>query len=113
MSILLQNAMTWKKGMKKTGGRKKGAVNMSTMTKRVFLDYIATEGSGRFLKELEALKGEDYVKYFIHLLEFNYPKLSRTEVEASGSINLFTPEQAEKILNEHKSKGSSSSNPSK
>ena len=46
-----------------------GLANFQTL-----IDFVDGEGAGRFLRELEALEGRDYVAAYLKLLEFVKPK---------------------------------------
>lgn len=82
---------------KKTGGRKKGAVNTKTAQWEIFSKYCLSGGLKKFRTELERLEGKDYVTAFTNLLEFHKPKLARSE----GNQNV-TISYADKVLDPHK-----------
>jgi hypothetical protein len=67
------------KGHKKTGGKRKGTRNKKTLMLDNFAKVCVEGGMERFKTELMKLKGGNYVKNFMALLEFVQPKLARTE----------------------------------
>jgi hypothetical protein len=68
-------------------GRPKGAKNLNTEAELQFRDsfkmYCYSGGFEKFKKELEALKGRNYVESFLKALEFAEPKLAR-HVDKNG-----------------------------
>ena len=69
-----------KKGDKKPpgSGRKVGSVNKKTIQWKTFSEYCMNGGLDRFKRELDKLRGEQYVRHFLNLMEFHQPKLTRT-----------------------------------
>lgn len=69
----------------KTPGRKKGSKNRLTKVKELMgksnwaylKTYIETEGIEKLIKEMDKLKGKDYVNAWYHLAEYIKPKLHR------------------------------------
>lgn len=80
--------MPFEKGKQKTGGRKKGAVNKRTALLDAFAQTVCEEGAEKFTKELNKLKGKQYVDAYLMLFEYVKPKLSRTEATLKGQVNL-------------------------
>lgn len=77
--------MAAKKGNKHAGSRK-GIPNKKTAQWEAFSEYCLNGGLERFERELNTLKGKDYVNAFITLLEFHKPKLARTEMKHEGEV---------------------------
>jgi len=69
-----------KGGYMEGGGRPKGAKNKKTIQWEVFSEYCLNGGLEKLEKELNKLKGKDYVNAYFQLLEYHKPKLARTEV---------------------------------
>ncbi len=93
-------------GTPKTGGRKKGVPNKSTIEFRAAVTRVLEENSqnyGKWLKQVAEGhgKGLDRVKpdpgkaldLISKLAEFAAPKLNRTEMSHSGSIEIASKEQ--------------------
>lgn len=74
--------MPFQKGVSgNRGGRGLGTPNKVTQMQREFIQKILDNQTGRFEKELSRLKGIDYVKAILGLIEFTVPKLSRAEIK--------------------------------
>lgn len=75
--------------------RPKGSKNLKIIEEEQFREqfkiFCYREGFDSFLKELRTLKGSAYVKYFLNALEFNAPKLARTEHTGKDGKELFPP----------------------
>jgi hypothetical protein len=74
--------MAFKKGIKKTGGRKSGVKNKKTMLIDSFAKTICDGGMEKFKTELNKLTGKDFVNAYLLLFEYVKPKLSRMEMKA-------------------------------
>ncbi len=85
--------MPAKKGHKKIGGRKQGTPNKKTEQWEAFAEYCLNGGLEKFQKEMNKLKGKDYVYAFTNLLEFHKPKLARTEIDNSGKLEIIWKEE--------------------
>jgi hypothetical protein len=68
-------------------GRPKGSKSKKTQQWEYFVEYCMAEGCEKFTRELEDLKGKEYVQAFLSLMEFFKPKLSRVN---SSSVTHFT-----------------------
>jgi len=71
--------MPLEKGMKKTGGRKKGSINKNTETKLAFVRYILDKGEKDIDNIWPELKPKEQMEAIIKLLEYDLPKHSRIE----------------------------------
>lgn len=82
--------MPFQKGQKKQGGRKKGVLNKSKKSDQwdYFTNYCIKGGLIRFKKELDKLKGKQYVDAFLTLLEYHKPKLQRSELIGADKMKL-------------------------
>lgn len=70
----------FEKGHPKLGGREAGTLNKRTEQWEMFRDYCLEGGLEKLQKELNRLRGANFVYAFATLLEFHKPKLKRTEV---------------------------------
>lgn len=68
------------KGHQKMGGRQVGKLNGKTEQWIMFSEYCLNGGLEKLQKELDQLRGANFVYAFATLLEFHKPKLKRTEV---------------------------------
>jgi hypothetical protein len=62
-------------------GKPKGAVSERARLWNELKDWIIGEGADRFREEIQKLKGRDYIKTYVEILEYFKPKLQRTEAE--------------------------------
>jgi hypothetical protein len=67
----------FKKGNKLAGSRL-GSPNKKTEQWEQFSQYCLEGGLAKFEKELNTLKGKQFVDCFISILEFHKPKLARS-----------------------------------
>jgi hypothetical protein len=81
--------MKFKKGNKEGKGRPKGTPNKKTEQWQAFSEYCLSGGVERFQKELNGLKGKQYVDAFLSILEFHKPKLARTELTGEDGEELI------------------------
>ena len=65
--------MTFQKG-NKLGGRTKGAKNITTWQKEMFVKYIEEEGAPALLEDLRTLDPKDRVHYMTSLLPYAFAK---------------------------------------
>lgn len=87
---------TWPKGKKPPVSKPKGAKSKKTLLKeRLGLKnwselqlFIETKGIARAVKEMEKLKGKEYMTAFTSLTEFVKPKLARTEILADVKTDI-------------------------
>lgn len=81
--------MPFVKGTKKVGGRQKGVVNKVTATRREFLkDLLDNEQENikDALKRTHSRYPNLYLGIIANLMEFDTPKLSRTEIKHEGEV---------------------------
>jgi hypothetical protein len=81
--------MKFKKGNKIGKGRPEGTPNKRTEQWQTFSEYCLTGGIDKFKRELDSLKGKQYVDAFLSILEFHKPKLARTEVTGDDGKDLI------------------------
>lgn len=81
--------MGFEKNRRKTGGRKKGIQNKRTeeMRERIRKVMIALEKT--LIADIKALKAAERTKLFADLIEYDIPKLTRTEL--TGEVKLKEP----------------------
>ena len=75
----------------KTGGRKKGTPNKATKKTRDFINDLLEQNQANIIEALEKVKNKypvEYVKLWQSMIEFNTPKLSRSEVKADVDKNI-------------------------
>ena len=65
----------------KNSGRRKGSRNKRTVDWEMFREHALTGGLEKFIREMKKLRGKNYVHYFVQMLEFHKPKLSRTTIK--------------------------------
>lgn len=95
--------MPFVKGKPKTGGRTKAGKNKKTILKEAvglknwegLKTYIETEGATKLIREMQKLKGRDFVIALNGLAEFVKPKLARTEVSGPGGKPIQTQSTTE------------------
>ena len=63
-------------------GKPRGTKSRKTKQWEIFSEYIISGGLTKFQKELNKLKGKEYVITFTSLLEFFKPKLGRIDYDA-------------------------------
>jgi hypothetical protein len=78
--------VAFKKGNKLSKGKPPGTKNKKTTQWETFSEYCIKGGLAKFKSELNKLKGKEFVNAYLTLLEFHKPKLSRSQLEHSGSI---------------------------
>lgn len=87
---------TWPKGKKPPVKKPKGAKSKRTLLKEKLglknwselQSFIETHGIEKAVKEMQKLKGKDYMTAFTSLTEFVKPKLARTEVLADVKTDI-------------------------
>lgn len=86
----MKEKVQFKQGHKKFGGRKKGIPNKKKKSDQwdYFSNYCIKGGLIRFRKELNKLKGKQYVDAFLTLLEYHKPKLQRSELIGADKMKL-------------------------
>lgn len=75
---------SFQKGHKPT--KPKGAVSQKTKMWNEIGQYILCEGSEKALSILMRKQGDEFLKYYILILEYFAPKLQRTELKHEGEI---------------------------
>jgi len=78
----------FQKGKKKTGGRGKGSRNKKVLLLESFTKACVEGGMDKFQRELMKLRGANFVKNFLSLLEYTQPKLARTELTGKDGKDL-------------------------
>jgi len=80
------NATTFKKGDNRVRKPKGAISNKTKLAQTLGMDfdtakqYMETTALNRFVVELEALNGRDYVIAYLSMLEYFKPKLGRVEI---------------------------------
>ena len=59
-------------------GRPEGAVNKKTEMWNQLGDYVVTQGAERAMAVMHAMDDEDYLHYYLALVEYFKPKQART-----------------------------------
>jgi hypothetical protein len=72
----------------KTGGAKKGSVYAKAALWQEMGDWIASEGTDKYMEYLKSLEGEDYARRFEAILEYFKPKLARSEMTGKDGESL-------------------------
>jgi len=100
-----------KRGKFKEGnpGKPKGTLNRKTVLWHELSEWFIDKGASKFIKEIQSLKGKEYVHAYSLVLEYFKPKLSRIEVSDEvdnepGIRELFemSPQERTSILLELK-----------
>lgn len=82
---------------KKTGGRKKGALNkLSTDLKKEITDFL-NDNFDEVKKEWQSLEGKDKLNFYKDLLKYSVPQMQSTSLETD--LSKLTDEQLDYILN--------------
>lgn len=82
---------------KKTGGRKKGALNkLSTDLKQEITDFL-NENFDEVKKEWQSLRGKEKLNFYKDLLKYSVPQMQSTSLETD--LSKLTDEQLDYILN--------------
>jgi len=69
-------------------GKPKGLPNRRTQQWEQFTTFCLEGGLERFEIEMRKLKGKDFVNAFLSLLEYQKPKLARTEIKQDGESKM-------------------------
>jgi hypothetical protein len=91
-----RRSSTWPKGKKPPVKRPKGALNKKTILKRAvglqnwegLKTFLETKGSTKMIKEIQKLKGKDYVHAVHAMMEYVKPKLTRVDGKLNATLNL-------------------------
>src|SRR5699024_9139888 len=67
------------KGLKKTGGRKKGTPNKVTADVRTFVTDLLDKNQSQIEKDLQQLEQKERWNEYLKLMEFTLPKLQRID----------------------------------
>lgn len=82
---------------KKTGGRKKGALNkLSTDLKQEITDFL-NDNFDVVKKEWQSLEGKEKLNFYKDLLKYSVPQMQSTSLETD--LSKLTDEQLDYILN--------------
>ena len=65
-------------------GRGKGVASKKVALVKGFTDHMLAGGADKFKRELNKLKGRDYVHAYMTLMEFSIPKKARVEHTSDG-----------------------------
>jgi hypothetical protein len=65
---------------KKNGGREVGTPNKLTKVHREYVQSLLDNQTEKIKKELNSLKGKEYLSVILSLMDFAIPKLSKTEM---------------------------------
>lgn len=90
-----KRSTTWQKGRDPRFNKKKGTKHKSTIVKEQLgtnwerlCEYLVQEGSEKAHKELSKLDKTSFLKYYLQLVEFTKPKLTRTTIDAGDKTEL-------------------------
>lgn len=81
---------------KKFGGRKKGTPNKDTGELREKINILLNEQWDKLLTDIDGLAPKERVDTMVRLLEYALPKLNRTEIEQSTTLEdmlRYSPEE--------------------
>ncbi len=74
--------MRFKKGQSGNyKGRPVGAIDKHKRKIKEIIGNVLDDNADRFKEEFERLKGEEFLNFYIKLLEFGLPKLQRQAIE--------------------------------
>ena len=71
---------------KKFGGRKKGTPNKDTKALRERIEALLDDQWDQLLEDVKVLKPKDRINMVIRLLEYALPKLHRTEIRETSTV---------------------------
>jgi len=72
-------------------GRNPGDKNAKTMQWELMGEYLTDAGIQRYKELMDRAEGEDFIKYFMQLIEFFKPKLARKELTGKDGEELKLP----------------------
>ena len=81
---------------RKFGGRKKGTPNKDTKALRERIEALLDDQWHQLLRDIKQLKPKERVDMVIRLLEYALPKLHRSEIRETSTVEellAMTPEQ--------------------
>lgn len=84
---------------KKTGGRQKGTPNKTTQAQREAVLMILDEEKVKIREELSALKGYEYLKIILALMQFVIPRLTRTEIVGIRDAGVSSLSDINRLVN--------------
>lgn len=98
--------MARQRGCTKTGGRKKGTPNKVTATTRQWVSLLLDVGRDRFVESMAQLAPNDYVRFYLTLLNYEIPKrqsvglqdMTPREVIEQLDLSSLTDEQRDALL---------------
>ena len=80
------------------GYKPKGAKSEKVKLWNELKDFILSEGAEKFMEEMKNLKGQKYTDTFLKALEYFQPKLTRSEIDHSTTVNVsVSKEEAREI----------------
>ena len=90
-----RKSTTWSKGRDPRFNKPKGSKHAITKLKEQLgqnwenlAQYLVQEGAEKAFKELKKLDKTSFLKYYLQLVEFIKPKLTRTTIEAGNKAKL-------------------------
>ena len=81
--------MPFEKGHEKIGGRKKGSKDKKTLQWEAIGEWLANEGSERYMKLLQQLEDDKYLNEFKAIIEYFKPKQQRTQIEGNMKSDII------------------------
>ena len=88
---------------RKFGGRKKGTPNKDTKALRERIEALLDDQWHQLLQDIKQLKPKERVDMVIRLLEYALPKLHRSEIRETSTVEemlAMTPEQRRARIDE-------------
>ena len=88
---------------KKFGGRKKGTPNKANQQLREWIGHLIDGNRDLVEKDLKKLSPKDRMDAIIRLLEYKLPRLNRTEIKETTSVEDFlemTPQERQQRIQE-------------
>jgi hypothetical protein len=91
------------KGTPKTGGRQPGSANKVTAEMKSLINDFLHEQWPKFGNDFNCLEPADRIKFFITLLDYVTPKLTKTEAKVNArnepalDLTKLTPEQQQEL----------------
>ena len=91
--------MGQKKGISKTGGRKKGTPNKITTDLKTWLSGLLDNNRQQFEKDLKKLEPHQRISVMEKLLSYAIPKMQSVEAQIDTRLEILTDEQIDIIIN--------------
>jgi hypothetical protein len=96
--------MPFKKGeIGNPNGRPKGAKNKISTEQRNYLRDVLLENEEKFKLELKELKGKDFLRTYLSLMQYTLPKPTNIEIKEVATLEEFiamTPEERQVAIEE-------------